>query len=140
MTVELRKVREGDVLTVAAVVRDACCSFEDTVERIGRSNPKAQRRLMAMLDVAAQLGLDALDNTKLRPLGEGLFEFKEHSAGIRLFWFFDKHRRRLIIVHRVWIKAGKDNRQPLEIKKARKEMAELTDAGLLPFESMETGT
>ena len=140
MAVRLRKVISGAALTIAAVVDESACPFEKAILSVGRSNPQAVDKLMATLEIAAQQGFDALPEAKLKKLGGGLYEFKEHSAGIRVFGFYDEHRRKLIILHKVWIKAGKDKQQDTAIKNARKEMAQLRKAGLLSFESRETGS
>lgn len=79
-------------------------------------------------------GLDALHEKQLKALGGGLYEFKEHSAGIRVFGHYDRHRRKCIILHHTWIKAGKVRQQDRAIKKARQEMDALKQLGLLPLE------
>ena len=138
MSLELKKVRAGHVLTVAAVVRDGTCQFEESIKSVGGSNPHAARKILNTLDRAANFGLETLDQARFRPLGDGLYEFKEHSAGLRVFWCHDEHRESVIILQSMWSKAGKVKRQPAEIEKAKALMAIIRKAGKLPFREDET--
>ena len=138
MTVQLKEIADGAALKIAALVEESKCPFLEKMASIGAANPNAYSKFMAMLKVAAKQGLNAFHKERIENLGGGLYEFKEHSAGIRVFGFYDQHRRKLIILHKTWIKAGKDKQQSRVIEKARAEMAQLKAMGQLPFEDMGT--
>ena len=53
-----------------------------------------------------------------RALGSGLFELRERAYGFRLYYYFDRSSKTIIIV----LRAGSKTSQQQDINKARKEM------------------
>ncbi len=138
MSICLRKVVVGTELTITTVVDGTRCDFEKIIRTVKKSNPSAASRIMDTMKVAAEYGCEALDDRKFKALGSGLYEFKEHNAGFRLFWFYDKPRKNLVIICKTWLKAGNVELQSSAIKEARKRMSELKSLTGIPFEQEET--
>ncbi len=63
-----------------------------------KTYPRGHARLKALLDVIASDGLDDLDQSVLRSVGDGVYEIKERGGLARIWCYIDPDQSRVIIL------------------------------------------
>ena len=83
----------------------------------GGADPHEFRKLTALLDRCCRHGIPN-NKEKVRPLGDGLHEFKT-GGGLRVFWFWDAGRM-VICAHGIVKKSNKTPPKDLKLARDRK--------------------
>ncbi len=94
------------------------------LEELERKRPKAFAKIQALLDRVAKVGPQGIKNSeRVKPLGDGLYEFKAHQ--VRIFWCYgpssDEQRRVVLLCGIVKKKdrhSSKDMKRATELKQA----------------------
>jgi hypothetical protein len=134
MDERLRILGRGTAFTLCSPVnKKGKCSVEKELGKYERANQKGYERIMTLLMRVADEGVDGLDTTLVRPLGDGLLELKERRGLFRITGFYDKNRRQFIILNSAW-KKKPGKHQDEKIKAARRAMEEYHRQGGLPLE------
>ena len=95
----LRRLIEGPTFDICAPANArGRCGVQEFLVAYAAEQPRGYTRLNQLLLDVAEFGLEDMDTTLVRHVGEGVYEFKERGGLARLWGYIDPVRRRLIVL------------------------------------------
>lgn len=112
-------------LILLAAGSDGRMLAADYLIALQQKTPREFNKLRALLDMAGEIGPQNIRNPeKVKPLGQGLFEFKSYQE--RLFWCYGKTqgpRRTVFLLDGITKK--RDKHRPSDLARAREVMKDI---------------